>query len=331
MHCVLANATQIAQVPGRKTDVNDAIWIAQLLEHGLIRPSFVPPAAIRELRDLTRYRKLLIHERTRHTNRLHKVLEDAGIKLTLVATRLLGASGRAMLDALVAGTTDPVVLADLARGKLRKKLPALQQALTGRFRAHHAFLVSQLLAHLDYLDETVDAVSAQIDTAMGPFHEELARLDTIHGVNKRTAEVLIAELGVDMTVFPTAKHAASWAGLCPGYHESASKHRSGRNRHDNRWLRAALTEAALAASERSTKGAFAERYRRIMPHRGQKKAIIAIAHAMLVTAYHLLALQTTYQDPGADYYDRRHAERVCRRAVQALERQGYRVILEPAA
>ncbi|HEY7249177.1 MAG TPA: IS110 family transposase [Methylomirabilota bacterium] len=328
--CILANATQIAQVPGRKTDVNDAAWIAQLVECGLVRASFIPPPPIRELRDLTRYRKLLIQERTRQANRLHKVLEDTGIKLTSVATRLLGASGRAMLDALVAGTTDPAVLADLARGKLRKKLPALRQALVGRFRAHHAFLVSQLLAHLDYLDEAIETVSAQIDIAMVPFAEELARLDTIHGVNKRTAEVVIAELGVDMTVFPSAKHAASWSGLCPGNHESAGKHRSGRTRHGNRWLRTALIEAALAAGVGSTKGAFAARYRRIR-HRGHKKAVVAVAHAILVTAYHLLAHQTTYHDPGADYYDRRHAERVRRRAIQTLERQGYRVTLEPAA
>jgi transposase len=328
--CILANATQIAQVPGRKTDVNDAAWIAQLLECGLIRASFVPPPPIRELRDLTRYRKLLIQERTRHANRLHKVLEDTGIKLTSVATRLLGASGRAMLDALVAGTTDPDVLADLARGKLRKKLPALRQALLGHFRAHHAFLVGQLLAHLDYLDEAIETVSTQIEGAMAPFAEALARLDTIRGVNQRTAEVLIAELGPDMRVFPTARHAASWAGLCPGNHESAGKHRSGRTRHGNRWLRAALIEAALAASVRSTTGAFAARYRRVR-HRGHKKAIVAVAHAILVTAYHLLARQTTYQDPGADYYDRRHAERVRHRAIQTLERQGYRVTLEPAA
>jgi transposase len=328
--CILANATQIAQVPGRKTDVNDAAWIAQLLECGLIRASFVPPQPIRELRDLTRYRKLLIQERTRHATRLHTVLEDTGIKLRSVATRLLGASGRAMLDALVAGTTDPTVLADLARGKLRKKLPALRQALLGHFRAHHAFLVSQLLAHLDDLDEAIETVSSPIDTLMAPFAEQLARLDTIRGVNKRTAEVLIAELGPDMRVFPTAKHAASWAGLCPGSHESAGKHRSGRTRHGNRWLRAALIEAALAASVRSTPGAFAARYRRVR-HRGHKKAIVAVAHAILVTAYHLLARQTTYQDPGADYYDRRHAERVRHRAIQTLERQGYRVTLEPAA
>ena len=214
--CVLANAAQIAQVPGRKTDVKDCVWIAQLLEHGLIRESFVPPAPIRELRDLTRYRKAVIQERTREANRLHKVLEDAGIKLASVASRVLGVSGRTMLDALVAGTTDPAVLADLARGRLRKKLPALRQALVGRFRGHHAFLVAQILAHLDYLDEAIEAVSTQIDTVIVPFADDLTRLDTIPGVNKRTAEVLIAELGVDMRVFPTAGHLASWAGLCPG-------------------------------------------------------------------------------------------------------------------
>jgi len=329
--CILANAAQIAQVPGRKTDVKDCVWIAQLLEHGLIRASFVPPAPIRELRDLTRYRKVLIQERTRHAHRLHKVLEDAGIKLTSVASRLLGVSGRAMLDALVAGTTDPEVLADLARGRLRQKLPALRQALVGRFRSHHAFLVSQLLAHVDDLDEAIQTVGGHIDEVMVPFTDELARRDTIRGINKRTAEVIIAEIGVDMTVFPTAKHLASWAGLCPGNHESAGKHRSGKTRPANRWLRAALIEAAVAASTRAAPGAFAARYRRIMPHRGHKKAIVAVAHAMLVTIYHQLTRQTTYHDPGTDYDDRRHAERLRRRALQTLERQGYRVTLEPAA
>jgi transposase len=329
--CVLANAAQVAQVPGRKTDVKDCAWIAQLLEHGLMRGSFVPPAPIRELRDLTRYRKALIQERTREANRLHKVLEDAGIKLASVASDVLGVSGRAMLEALVAGTTNPDVLADLARGALRKKLPALRQALAGRFRAHHAFLVAQLLAHLDYLEEMVETLSAQIEVVIAPFAEEVARLDTIHGVNRRTAEVIIAEIGVDMSVFPSAGHLASWAGLCPGNNESAGKHRPGTTRKGDKWLRSALTEAALAAGTRSAKGAFAARYRRVMQHRGHKKAVIAVAHAMLVTAYHLLARKTTYQEPGTDYYERRHAERVRHRAIQVLERQGYRVTLEAAA
>jgi transposase len=234
--------------------VKDCAWIAQLLEHGLIRGSFVPPAPIRELRDLTRYRKALIQERTREANRLHKVLEDAGIKLASVASDVLGVSGRAMVEALVAGTTDPAVLADLARGALRKKLPALRQALAGRFRAHHAFLVTQLLAHLDYLDEVIATLSVQVDVVIAPFAEDVARLDTIHGVNKRTAEVIIAEVGADMRVFPTAGHLASWAGLCPGNNESAGKHRPGKTRKGNKWLRGALTEAALAAGTRSAKG-----------------------------------------------------------------------------
>jgi len=329
--CVLANAAQIAQVPGRKTDVKDCVWIAQLLEHGLIRGSFVPPVPIRELRDLTRYRKALIHEHTREANRLQKVLEDAGIKVASVASNILGVSGRAMLAALTHGTTDPDILAELARGQLRKKLPALRQALAGRFRSHHAFLVSQLLAHLDYLDEVIETLSTHIDEVIAPFAQEVSRLDTIPGVNKRTAEVIIAEIGVEMGVFPTAAHLASWAGLCPGNNESAGKHKSGKTRKGNRWLRTALIEAALAAGTRATKGAFAARYRRVMRHRGHQKAVVAVAHAMLVTAYHLLIRKTTYQEPGAHYYERRQADRVRHRAVQLLERQGYRVILEPAA
>jgi transposase len=328
--CLLVNAAHVKQVPGRKTDVQDCVWIAQLLEHGLLRGSFVPPAPIRELRDLTRYRKVLIQDRTREANRLHKFLEDAGIKLASVATDILGVSGRAMLEALVRGTTDPEVLAELARGKLRAKLPALRQALHGRFRPHHAFLVSQLLAHLDYLDETITTLSERIEEIIVPFADELARLDTIHGVGRRTAEVLIAELGVDMNQFPSDRHLASWAGLCPGNNESAGKHKSGKTRRGNRWLRAALTEAALAAI-RTSNSAFTARYRRIMRHRGHKKAVLAVAHAMLVTAYHLLARQTTYHELGAEYFDRRHGERVTRQAVQMLERQGYRVTLDRAA
>jgi transposase len=328
--CLLVNALHVQKVPGRKTDVQDCVWLAQLLEHGLLRGSFVPPPPLRELRDLTRYRKVLIQERTREANRLHKVLEDAGIKLATVATDILGASGRDMLHALVAGTTDPVVLADLARGTLRKKLPALRQALTGRFRPHHAFLVSQHFGHLDYLDDAIAALSARLEEALRPFAREHQRLDSIPGVAQRTADVLIAEIGVDMRQFPTAQHLASWAGLCPGQNESAGKHKSGRIRPGNRWLRMALIEAAtLAARSRTT--AFGARYRRIARHRGHKKAVVAVAHAMLVTAYHLLDRQVDYREPGIDYFERRHAERTTRRAVRALERQGYRVTLEPAA
>jgi transposase len=327
--CLLVNARHVEKVPGRKTDVQDCVWLAQLLEYGLLRGSFVPPPPLRELRDLTRYRKVLIQDRTREVNRLHKVLEDAGIKLATVATDILGVSGRDMLHALVAGTTDPEVLAALARGTLRKKLPALRQALTGRFRPHHAFLVSQHLGHLDYLDEAITTLSGRIEDALRPFAAEQHRLDSIPSVGPRTAEVFIAEVGVDMRQFPSAQHLASWAGLCPGHHESAGKHKSGRIRPGNRWLRMALIEAAsLAARSRQT--AFGARYRRIARHRGHKKAVVAVAHAMLVTAYHLLARRVEYREPGVDYFDRRQAERATRRAVHTLEQQGYRVMLEPA-
>jgi transposase len=328
--CLLVNATHIKQVPGRKTDVKDCVWIAQCLECGLLRGSFVPPAPIRELRDLTRHRRVLTQERTRAANRLHKLLQDAGIKLASVATDILGVSGRAMLEALVHGTTDPAVLADLARGKLRKKLPALRQVLAGRFRPHHAFLIGQLLAHVDYLEEAISLVSEEVEARLAPFAEPLTNLDTVPGINKRTAEVIIAELGVDMSVFPSDRHLASWAALCPGNNESAGKHKSGKTRKGNRWLRTALVEAARGAVN-TKDSALRARYRRVMRHRGHNKAVVAVAHAMLRAIYHLLAEGTTYRELGADYYDRRHQQRVTRRAIQLLERQGYRVVLEPAA
>ena len=324
--CLLVNAAHVSKVPGRKTDVRDCEWLAQLLEHGLLRGSFVPPVAIRELRDLTRYRTVLVQDRTREANRLHKVLTDAGLQLASVASDVLGKSGRAMLTALVEGTTDPAVLADLAQGKL----PALREALTGRFRKHHALLVSQLLAHLDYLDEALEDLTAQIEAALGPFASDAARLDAIPGVGPRTAEVLIAEIGVDMRQFPTARHLASWAGLCPGTHESAGKRRPVRTRKGNHWLRAALIEAALAAVN-VRDSALAGRYRRLVRRCGHKKAIVAVAHKMLATAYLLLADGRTYQELGAGYYDAKHKDHDVRRALQALERHGYRVSLEPVA
>jgi len=328
--CLLVNPAHVSKVPGRKTDVRDGEWLAQLLEHGLLRGSFVPPVPIRELRDLTRYRHVLVQDRTREANRLHKVLTDAGIQLASVASNVLGTSGRAMLAALIEGTSDPETLADLAQGKLRRKLPALRDALAGHFRGHHAFLVSQLLAHLDYLDEALAVLTAQIQEALGPFQSEAARLDAIPGVGPRTVEVVIAEIGVDMRQFPTARHLASWAGLCPGTHESAGKRRPVRTRKGNRWLRAALIEAALAAIN-VRDSALAARYRRLVRHCGHKKAIVAVAHKMLTTAYVLLADGRTYQEPGAGYYDAQRKDRVIRRALQTLERHGFRVSLEPAA
>ena len=327
---LLVNAAHIKQVPGRKTDVRDCQWIAELLEHGLLRGSFVPPPVIRDLRELTRFRRTQIQERTRVANRLHKVLQDANVKLSNVTHHVLGVSGRAMLDALVAGTTDPDVLADLARGQLRKKLPALRQALTGRFRAHHAFLLGQILAHLDYLEEAIAAVSAHIEEQLRPFAPQVERLMTIPGVQRRTAETILAEIGTDMAVFPTAGHLASWAGMCPGNDESAGKRRSGKTRKGSKWLRTSLIEAAIAAA-RTKATALGARYRRILPHRGHRKAIVAVGRHILEISQHLLRTDRTYQELGPDYFDRRHAERLQRRCIRQLEQLGLQVTITPAS
>ena len=327
---LLLNAAHVKQVPGRKTDVRDCQWIAELLEHGLLRGSFVPPPVIRDLRELTRYRRTQIQERTRVANRLHKVLQDANVKLSNVTHHILGVSGRAMLDALVAGTTDPDVLADLARGQLRKKLPALRQALTGRFRAHHAFLLGQILAHLDYLEEAIAAVSAHIEEQLRPFAPQVERLMTIPGVQRRTAETILAEIGTDMAVFPTAGHLASWAGMCPGNNESAGKRRSGKTRKGSKWLRTSLIEAANAAA-RTKATALGARYRRILPHRGHRKAIVAVGRHILEISHHLLRTDRTYQELGPDYFDRRHAERLQRRCIRQLEQLGLQVTITPAS
>jgi len=244
----LCNARHVKQVPGRKTDVSDAQWLCQLMEAGLLRGSFVPPKPQRQLRTLTRYRKTQIAERQREANRLHKALEDTGIKLDCVATDILGKSGRAMLDALVQGTTDPDVLADLAKGRLRAKIPTLREALQGRFEAHHALVIGAILAHLDFLDEQISRLSDAIEEQLGPFGMGVELASTLTGVARRTAEVMVAEIGIDMTVFPTARHLASWAGGCPGNDQSAGKRRSGRTRKGSKWLGIALEEAALAAT-----------------------------------------------------------------------------------
>ncbi len=328
---LVVNAAHIKQVPGRKTDVKDCAWIAQLLEHGLLRGSFVPPAAIRELRDLTRYRAAMIGERSRVANRLEKVLEDAGIKLAAVVSEVLGVSGRAILEALVGGTTDPEVLADLARGTLRKKIPALQAALRGKFRPHHGFMVGEQLAHLGYLDEAIERLSAEVGKQLRPFAEIQSRVRTIPGIAERGSEVLIAEIGVDMERFPTASHLASWAGLCPGHHESAGRHTSGRPRKGDRWLRSTLTQTALAATQEKRPTALSARYRRLRGRLGHKKAILAIAHAQLRAAYYIIKDGVDYRDLGPSYYDDRYRERAKRRALRILEEQGYRVVLEQAA
>lgn len=325
---LLVNAAHIKKVPGRKTDVSDSAWIAQLLEHGLLSGSFVPPPPIRELRDLTRYRKTQIQERTREANRLHKVLEDANIKLSSVASDVLGVSGRAMLKALVAGTTDPQVLADLARGRLRNKLPALRQALTGRFRDHHGFLVGRILAHLDYLEEAIIELTERIEKQLRPFEEQMRVLTAIPGVKRNTAHVIVAETGVDMGRFASAAQLESWAGMCPGNNESAGKRRTGKTRKGSKWLRQALVEAANAAIRK--KGtALGARYRRLLRHLGHRKAVFAVGRQILEISYHLLANRTTYQELGVDYFDRRYSERVKQRCIRQLERLGHQVTLTP--
>jgi transposase len=327
---LLVNAQHLKHVPGRKSDVQDSAWIAQLLENGLLRGSFVPPVPIRDLRDLTRYRKKQIQERTREVNRLQKVLEEAGLKLTSVLSDIMGLSGRAMLKALADGTTDPTVIADLARGRLRGKLPALRQALQGRFRPHHAFLLEQILAKIDFLEEIIAACSARIGEQLIPFVGPMARLQTIPGVKQRTAEVIVAETGGDMTQFPSDGHLCSWGGVCPGQEESAGKRRVTRTRHGNPALRMALIEAATAAS-RTKATALSALYQRIKRRRGHQRAVVAVAHQILTIAYHILARDTTYEELGPDYFQHRHRERNARRHVRQLEELGYHVTLAPAA
>ena len=330
--CWLLNAQHMHNVPGRKTDVEDSAWICQLLEHGLVRPSFVPPKPIRELRDLTRYRKAQIEERTREIQRLDKVLQDAGIKLTSVASETLGVSARLMLEALMAGTHDPAVLANLAKGKLRTKLPQLREALEGRFRTeHHGILVGHILAHIDYLDETIASLSARIEEVVAPFSPQVELLDTIPGVDRRTAQVIIAEIGVDMAQFPSAGHLASWAGLCPGNNESAGKRKTGKTRPGPKWLRRGLTEAAKAAAR--SKGTYlSAHHARIKRRRGPSKATGATRHSMLVAAYYILRDGVPYRELGADYLaNRGGTEAHVRRLVRQLEALGQQVTLHSAA
>jgi transposase len=325
--CVLVNARHVKQVPGRKTDVKDAEWICQLAEAGLLKASFVPPKPIRALRNLTRYRKTQIQERSREANRLHKALEDTGIKLDCVATDILGKSGRAMLDALVAGTTDPEVLANLAQGKLRAKLPALREALEGRFDHLHAVWIGAILAHLDFLDEQIASLSQTIGEQIAPFEKAVELLCTIHGIQRRTAEVIIAEIGVDMSVFPTAKHLASWAGLCPGNDQSAGKRRSGKTRKGSKWLDWALEEAAMATI-RTKDSYLAAQYARLRPRRGHKKALGAIKHSLITVIWHMLTTGELYTDLGGDYFRKRDPERLTKRLIAQLESLGHKVILE---
>lgn len=327
---LLINLHDVQHVPGRKTDVKDSEWLAQLLECGLLRPSFVPPVPIRELRELTRYRTQQVRDRAQEVNRLCKVLEDAGVKLSTVATNVIGVSGRAMLQALTEGVTDPDTLAGLARGKLRNKIPELRRALQGRFQSHHAFVVTQILAKIDFLEEALAHLTAELEARLRPFAAAMTGLDTIPGVNRVTAMAIIAETGADMARFPSAGHLCSWAAICPGQNESAGKRHSGKIRHGNRHLRGALIQAANAAAH-AKQTALHALYRRVKAHRGHKRAIVAVAHQILTIAYYIMRDGVTYQELGPTYFDRRHKERAIRRHVRQLEALGLTVTVHEAA
>ena len=334
----LVNAQHVKILPGRKSDVLDAEWLAELLEHGLLRGSFVPPPAIRELRDVTRYRKRLIQAHTAEGQRIAKTLEDAGIKLDSVASDILGVSGRAMLTALVTGERDPVVLAELAKGKLRVKIGALREALRGRFGDHHALLIGLALDHIAHLegaiarlDERIEALMAEHTSEAGvPFAKARDRLDTITGVGKRAAECILAEIGTDMTRFPTAAHLASWAGVCPGNNITGGKRGSGKTTHGDVWLLDILTQCAWAAAH--TRDTYlAAQFWRLARRIGKKKAAVAVAHSILVICWHLLTNDCDYDDLGGDYFTRRNTDRQRDRLIAQLQGLGYRVTLDKAA
>lgn len=327
---LLVNAQHVKAVPGRKTDVGDAEWLADLLRHGLLRGSFVPDRAGRELRELTRYRSSLVRERSAEVNRLQKTLEGANIKLASVAADVTGVSARAMLTELAGGQTDAATLAELARGSLRLKRPLLERALAGRMSAHQRFMVQQHLTHIDGLDEQIAALSAEIAERLRPFEAELAILDSIPGIGRWSAEVMVAEMGTDMRRFPTAGHLASWAGMCPGNDQSAGKRRSGRTRRGSPWLRATLTEAAYAAG-RSKGTLLSARYHRLIGRRGKKKTAIAVGRTILELSHHLLSTRQRYTDSVARDLAARPPLDEQTQLVRRLEALGLRVTLEPAA
>ena len=335
---MLVNAHHVKILPGRKSDVLDAEWLAELLEHGLLRGSFVPPSVIRELRDLTRYRKRMVQGHTSECQRIQKTLEDAGIKLDSVASNVLGVSGRAMLAALIAGERDPVVLADLAKGRLRLKIPALRQALRGRFGEHHALLIGLALDHTAHLEQAIGRLDERVDTLFAthiseggvPFTRARDRLDTITGVGKRAAEVIIAEIGVDMSRFPTSAHLASWAGVAPGNNITGGKRHSGKITKGSVWLLDVLTQCAWAAA-RTRDTYLSAQFWRLARRIGKKKAAIAVAHSILVICWHLLHDDVDYDDLGGDYFTRRNQNRQRDRLINQLHNLGYRVTLEQPA
>lgn len=326
---LVVNAQHIKAVPGRKTDVKDAEWIADLLRHGLVRGSFIPDRPQRELRELTRYRRSLIQQRAQVVNRIQKVLEGANIKLGSVVSSVAGMSGRAMLEAMVEGVEDPQLLAEMAKGRLRKKTQSLEEALQGQIGPHQRMLLSSQLRHLDFLDMEITRLDEEVANRLRPFEEVLKRIDEIPGVGRRAAEDLLAEIGMDMFPFPTAAHLASWARVCPGNHRSAGKRKSGSTGHGNSWLRPILVQAAQAASH--TKDTYlAAQYHRLAARRGGKRAIMAMAHTILVTIYYMLTRGAAYSDLGGNYFDERDRQTTLQRAVRRIEALGYTVTLEAA-
>jgi transposase len=327
---ILGNAQHIKAVPGRKTDVKDSEWIADLVRHGLIAKSFVPPKPVRQVRELLRYRRKVMESRTAERNRLLKLLETANIKLASVVTDLFGVSGRLMLTALIEGTATPPEIAGLARGVLRRKAHDLAQALEGRVEEHHRFLLRLQLRRLDQADADLAVLDARIDEALGPYQGQCQLLHQIPGVSRVVAAVIVAELGTDMGVFRSAQHAAAWAGVCPGNNESAGKRKAAGARKGNVHLRTALVEAAVAASR--TKGGYLrDKFHRLRARRGSKRAAMAIAHKILIAAYHMLATGAPYRDLGASYLDSLQQRRTTRNLVRRLERLGYEVTLGPKA
>ena len=327
---VLVNSRQVRNVPGRKTDPADAWWLARLLRHGLVEASFVPERQTRELRDLCRMRTTLVRESVQTGNRLRKVLEDANIKLDSVASDSLGVSGRSMLEALVRGETDPIVLAELARGRLRAKRPELALAWEGRVTPHHQFLLGEWMRRLHFLEEQIARLEAEIEGHMPPFEAAATLLMSMPGVDRTSACALLGEIGRDMTRFASARHLASWAGVCPGNHQSGGRRMSGKSHRGNRWVKGVLTEMAWAATR--TKNTYASAlYRRLMIHKGKKRALVAVAHHLLEAVWHMLTLGAPYRELGSDYFDRLDRDRLKRNLVRRLQKLGYTVDVQPVS
>jgi transposase len=327
-HILLANPQHLKAVPGRKTDVKDAEWLADLHRHGLLKASFIPPKPVRALRELTRYRKALVQERAQEINRLQKVLEGANIKLASVASDVLGKSGREMVEALVGGEQDAQALSELARGRLRAKLPDLRLALEGRVQPHHRFLLKRILAHIDFLEESIAQVQQEIEERLAPFAEAVTLAQSVIGIQATAAAAMVAEIGIDMTRFPSDKHLASWAGISPGNQQSGGKRLSGATTSGNPYLRAVLGEVAWAIA-RTKDNYLCAFYHRIARRRGKQKAIMALAHKVLVILYHVLREKKPYTDLGADYFDKLDTSRIQRHHVRRLEQLGYSVSLTP--